>query len=137
MKYLFAIAPLALLAACGGKTEDAAQTANTEATAPSVASSDGPPEAFAQCAVCHKVAAADGNAVGPNLHGVVGRKAGIVPGYTYSTAMKDWGQTWTDENLDKFLTNPRALLAGTRMSFMGQADPQKRKDIIAWLKKNN
>jgi cytochrome c len=138
MKTIFAISTLALLAACssGSKTSDAPsqEPANTTTVA---AATDTAPAAFAQCGVCHKVDKDGGNGLGPNLHGVVGRKAATVAGFAYSPGMKDWGQTWTEANLDKYITNPRALVAGTKMSFAGQSDPAKRAEIIAWLKKNS
>ncbi len=137
MKKLVVFTTLVALSACGSKSDD-----QTAAGAPSTGSSTetlaatSAPAAFSQCAVCHKVDEDGGNGVGPNLHGVVGKKAGQIAGFAYSEGMKSSGLTWDEATLDAFLTNPRAMVATTRMSFAGQSDPAKRKEIIDWLKKN-
>lgn len=82
------------------------------------------------CAACHSI---DDNDLGPRHRGVVGRKAGIVPDYNYSPALKASGLTWTEDNLDRWLTNPSTLVPGTKMFFRID-DPQARADIIAYLK---
>ena len=82
------------------------------------------------CAACHSI---DDNDLGPRHRGVVGRKAGIVPDYNYSAALKSSGLTWTEANLDRWLTNPSMLVPGTKMFFKID-DPQSRADIIAYLK---
>ena len=88
---------------------------------------------FAVCRACHQVGPGAKIAVGPVLNGVVGRKAGTFPGYSYSAANKDSGITWTPEELDKYLTNPQAVVPHTKMIFPGIKDAQKRKDVIAYL----
>jgi cytochrome c len=82
------------------------------------------------CAACHSI---DDNDLGPRHRGVVGRKAGIVPDYNYSPALKASGLTWTEDNLNRWLTNPSSLVPGTKMFFKID-DPQARADIIAYLK---
>jgi len=82
------------------------------------------------CGACHSLTA---NRVGPILSGVYGRKAGSVPGFTYSPAVKNSGITWDAASIDKWLTNPRDFIPGQRMNF-SISDPQKRADIIAYLK---
>ena len=89
---------------------------------------------FMRCAVCHSVKAGE-NRLGPSLAGVVGRKAGTVAGYSYSTAMKGSGVTWTAAELDAFLTNPRAKIPGTKMTFVGLPKPEDRANLIAYLGK--
>jgi cytochrome c len=84
------------------------------------------------CAVCHSVAAGT-NKIGPSLHGVVGRPAGTAPNYSYSDANKKSGITWTEENLDKYLTDPKAMVPGTKMLFAGIKDPDQRKAVISYL----
>jgi cytochrome c len=131
MKY----APLALLlvlSACGSKPEDATVTAPTNEVA--VADPNAAPPAFAQCATCHSVQAGVKTGLGPNLHGVIGRKSGAQEGFYYSAAMKAANLTWDEATLDKFLEKPMVSVPGTRMSYAGQSDAAKRAAIIAWLK---
>ena len=78
---------------------------------------------------CHSL---DENEVGPMHRGVVGRRAGTVKGYAYSPALKASGLTWTQDQLDRWLTNPQTLVPGARM-FFSVSDAQKRADIIAYL----
>lgn len=82
------------------------------------------------CADCHSI---NENGVGPMHKGVVGRKAGSVPGYDYSPDLKNSGIVWTEENLDKWLTGPQAMVPETKM-FFDVPDAQDRADIIAYLK---
>jgi cytochrome c len=82
------------------------------------------------CQACHSV---DDNDLGPKHRGVVGRRAGSVEGYSYSTALKNSNLTWDEATLDSWLTNPSALVPGTKMFFKID-DPQARADIIAYLK---
>jgi cytochrome c len=88
---------------------------------------------FVICRACHQVGPGAKIAVGPVLNGVVGRKAGSFPGYSYSEANKESGITWTPEELDKYLTNPQAVVPHTKMIFPGLKDEQKRKNVIAFL----
>jgi len=87
---------------------------------------------FAICMTCHAIEAGV-NKIGPSLHGVVGRKAGTIAGFTYSAANKDSGITWTPEKLFQYLEGPQRIVPGTKMSYAGMADPQKRADVIAYL----
>lgn len=82
------------------------------------------------CMDCHSI---DKNDVGPMHRGVVGRRAGIIAGYSYSPALKNSGLTWDAPTLDRWLTNPSALVPGTKM-FYAVESPQDRADIIAYLK---
>ncbi len=85
------------------------------------------------CAICHTVEAGK-NKIGPSLAGVVGRKAGSVPGFTYSEANKNSGDTWDEETLDAYLTGPQKFIPGTKMVFTGLKDPADRKALIEYLK---
>jgi len=85
---------------------------------------------YQACQSCHSI---DENDLGPKHRGVVGRPSGAVADYSYSTALKNSGLTWDEATLDRWLTNPSALVPGTKMYFKID-DPQKRVDIIAYLK---
>jgi len=94
-------------------------------------------KAFAVCRACHQIGPNAKNAVGPVLNGVVGRKAGTYPGFSYSEANKNSGIVWTKEELEKYLANPQGVVHGTKMIFPGIKDPQKVDDIIAFLSQYN
>jgi len=81
------------------------------------------------CSGCHSV---DENDIGPKHRGVVGRLAGTAPDYAYSAALKTSGIVWNPVTLDRWLTNPSAMVPGTKMFFL-LADPQDRADVIAYL----
>lgn len=92
---------------------------------------------FITCKTCHAIEAGV-NRIGPSLHGVVGRKAGTIPGFVYSIANRDSGITWTEDKLFQYLENPQRVVPGTKMTFAGwPTDPQKRADVIAYLKANS
>lgn len=87
---------------------------------------------FAQCAACHSFDPAS-NGLGPNLIGIVGRKAGAVATFAYSSAMQRSAITWTKPNLDAFLANPQGVVPGTKMFSPGPAASTDRADLIAYL----
>ena len=89
---------------------------------------------FQECAACHKLEAGVNN-VGPSLHGVIGRKAGEIADFRYSPAIKRSGITWTPEAINKFITDPQAMVPANRMPYAGLADPAARADLIAYLQK--
>jgi cytochrome c len=91
-----------------------------------------PPKAWAACAACH--AAQGSAAIGPPLAGVVGRKAGSVPGFGYSRAMKTSGITWDEASLAAFLRDPQQAVPGNRMPFAGVTDPGEVADLVRHLK---
>src|SRR5580704_5586651 len=62
-----------------------------------------------------------------------GAKAGSVPGYVYSPAMKNANVTWTDDTLSKYLSDPKAFIPGDKMAFAGVKDPSKLRDLLAYL----
>jgi cytochrome c len=89
----------------------------------------------AKCKACHDVTNAAKNKVGPALWGVVGRQHASVEGFSYSDVMKGMaGHPWNFEELDKFLTNPKAYAPGTKMSFAGIKKPEERAALIRWLR---
>jgi len=87
---------------------------------------------FRKCAICHSPSQGQ-NRVGPSLYAVYGRRAGIVPHYSYSDAMKNSGKVWNAATLDTSLTDPRARVPGTKMSFAGLPNPADRMNVIAYL----
>jgi cytochrome c len=89
---------------------------------------------FKKCALCHVIEAGKKPGLGPNLSGVVGRKAATTTDFTYSTAMKASGLTWTPDKLDAYITKPSALVKGTKMVYSGLQNPKDRADLIAFLK---
>ena len=89
---------------------------------------------FTQCAACHTAGEGGPNMTGPNLYGVFGRKAGTAANFSYSDGMKAAGWTWDAAHIDTWITDPKAMIPGTRMSFAGMKDAQDRADVIAYLK---
>jgi len=86
----------------------------------------------AQCGICH--AATEGkNGLGPTLFGVVGRRAGSVPNFNYTADHQKLGITWNAATLNKYLTNPRAMVPDTSMIYSGLKDNTKRADLVAYL----
>ena len=99
--------------------------------------------AFAKCGICHQVGPGAKTLVGPELNGIVGRKAASVADYAslYSAGMKklgDSGFVWTEENIDKWIADPKAMIPDSPMAlaFPGIPDADERADIIAYLKEN-
>ena len=84
------------------------------------------------CNGCHSREAGV-NKQGPSLYGVVGRKAGTAEGFAYSDAMKNSGKTWTEDELDIYLSNPRGTLHGVNMYFRGLKTESERADVISYL----
>ncbi len=121
---MVAVIALLTLGAVGGEPVGAAQA--------SAASVEKRPQAFAVCAGCHSTEPGQMR-LGPSLAGVAGRKAGSLPGYTYSEALKASGLTWNEATLDKWLTSPRETVPGTKMPFMGISDPARRKQVVDYL----
>ncbi len=90
-------------------------------------------DAFQACTGCHNADKGGANMAGPNLHGVIGRKAGAVADYSYSDALSGSGITWDRASLDRFLGNPAGYVPGTDMIAGGVADGERRAAIVAYL----
>ena len=92
---------------------------------------------FKKCKSCHEVGEGAKNRVGPQLNGVFGRTAGTVPDVKYSNNMIRMGNDgliWTEQTLDAYLENPKALVSRTRMSFRGLKDADDRANLLAYLR---
>lgn len=91
---------------------------------------------FNVCRACHEIGEGAKNLVGPVLNGVVGRKAGVYPGYSYSDANKNSGITWDEATLQEYLKNPRVKVPGTKMAFPGLKKDDDIVNVIAFLKQH-
>lgn len=89
---------------------------------------------FNKCRACHQVGPTAKNSVGPELNGLIGRKAGSVAGYNYSDANKNSGITWDEATFAEYIKNPKAKVPGTKMAFAGITKEQEIKDLTAFLK---
>ncbi|HWK46309.1 MAG TPA: cytochrome c family protein [Stellaceae bacterium] len=89
-------------------------------------------EIFKKCALCHAPDAGV-NKIGPSLHGIVGRHSGSIENFSYSVAMKAFDKTWDEPQLNTYLTDPRAVVPGTKMIFPGLKDEKDRQNVIAYL----
>ncbi len=116
-------------------TASATPTPTASASAAPTTAAVTEPAAFAVCKACHSVEPGK-NGIGPSLAGIWGEKAGDVPGFTFSDAMKASGRTWNQATLDRYLTDPRGTVPGTKMAFGGVADAAKRQAIIDYIKAN-
>ena len=97
-------------------------------------------EFWKQCRTCHRIGPDATNKVGPNLNYIFGRPFASAEGYRYSKAMKaagEEGRVWDLEQIDAYITDPRAFLEGTKMQFKGIKDSQERADVLAWLRVNS
>lgn len=116
-----------VVSACGGNKADSDTTATATAESPQAGA-----RAFAACATCHTLAPSGPHRFGPNLHDLIGRKAGTAERYAYSPALRDSGIVWNAQTLDEYLAAPTRRVPGTRMTFATD-DPALRRAIIQYL----
>jgi cytochrome c len=100
------------------------------ASAAAAADADHGKQVFQACAACHSDKP---DALGPNLAGVIGRKAGSRDDFRYSNAMMRAGFDWDAGNLRQYLTDPQAKVKGNRMPFAGLSDPKDVDDVVAYI----
>ena len=85
-----------------------------------------------RCKNCHSFDKKT-NKVGPYLVSVLGRKAGTVPGYEYSDAMKRYGREWSPQSIEQFLEDPNQTVAGTKMT-ISPVTPEQARDVVAYIR---
>ncbi len=93
-----------------------------------------------KCASCHTFTKGGPDGTGPNNWGVIGRKPGSKPGFSYSSGMVDFGNkigAWDYDHLYDFLKSPQAYIQGTKMTFVGLKKPEDRINLIAWLRQQS
>ncbi|MFL7900777.1 c-type cytochrome [Azospirillum argentinense] len=111
-----------------------AGTANAEGgPQPKTAEEAAGKQIFHQCAACHSLDSSK-NAFGPSLYNVVGRKAGSIPRFDYSNALKTSNITWTEDNLRHWIAGNDNFVPGTRMRHVAITDPAEQDYLIAFLK---
>jgi cytochrome c len=99
-------------------------------------SADNGAKVFKKCMACHTVEKGGANKVGPNLYNTVGARFAHMEGFAYSEPVKAHGGTWGYEELDHWLTSPRAYIPGNKMGFAGIPDAQDRADVILYMRAN-
>lgn len=119
----YVLAAVALALGCG-----AASAAMIGASPGQIAAGEA---VYARCLACHALAY---DRTGPRHCGLFGRRAGSVPGFDYSPAMKRSGIVWNEKTLDRFIANPGLTVPGTSMGYAGVKDKKERADLIAYLK---
>jgi cytochrome c len=118
MKKLIAAAVLIATSTGAGLAQDVEKGANV----------------FKQCQVCHSIGPGAKNKIGPELNGLDGRTAGVVPNFNYSDANKNSGVVWNEANFKEYAKYPRAFVPGTKMIFPGLKDQQQVNDLWAYVK---
>ncbi len=112
------------------------ETKNIMALFASTSAADGE-KVFKKCAACHSIEKGGKNKIGPALWGVLGRNAGTVSDYKYSKAMAAYGKSWSFEEMNGFLLNPKEWIKGTKMSFAGLKKENERAAVILYMNSNS
>jgi len=111
------------------------ESGNIMALFASTSAADGA-KVFKKCLACHSIEKGDPNKIGPNIFGVLNRKAGSISDYKYSKAMAAYGKVWSFEEMNGFLTKPKDWIKGTKMSFMGLKSAKDRAAVILYMNEN-
>ena len=120
MKYRAPVLIAALIALCGSAPAYAADAGAGQSSFNKI------------CANCH-TDRPNKNNIGPTLFGLIGRRSGSAPGFSYSDAMKNAGVTWDESTLSRYLADPKAFIPGNKMPYAGVKKPDERQDIITYL----
>jgi cytochrome c len=88
---------------------------------------------YKRCAVCHTNDKGGGDGLGPNLFGIMGRKAATQPGFAYSAPLRKAGIVWSEANLTKWAAGPARMVPGTKMAFPGITSKKQQADVVAYL----
>ena len=111
------------------------ESGNIIALFASTSAADGA-KVFKKCLTCHSIGKGDPNKIGPNIFGVLNRKAGSISDYKYSKAMAAYGKVWSFEEMNGFLTKPKDWIKGTKMSFIGLKSAKDRAAVILYMNEN-
>jgi cytochrome c len=94
-------------------------------------------QVFAKCLACHTIEQGGADGIGPNLYGILGKPVGKhAAGFAYSADLAGLGGEWTYELMDQWLKSPKAVAAGTKMTFAGLGNPQDRANVMLYLLEN-
>jgi cytochrome c len=88
---------------------------------------------FKRCVICHTADKGGGDGLGPNLYGILGRKAAARPGFAYSGPLQKAGIIWNEPNLTKWVASPARMVPGTKMAFAGITSKKQQADVVAYL----
>ena len=116
-------------------SSESLDTGNIMALFASTSAADGA-KVFKKCLTCHSIGKGDPNKIGPNIFGVLNRKAGSISDYKYSKAMAAYGKVWSFEEMNGFLTKPKDWIKGTKMSFIGLKSAKDRAAVILYMNEN-
>jgi len=117
-------------------SSESSQTEDIMALFASVSAADGSVVFKKKCSSCHNIAKGKPAKIGPNIFGVLNRKAGSISDYKYSKAMVAFGKSWSVEEMDGFLTKPRDWVKNTKMSFIGLKNIKDRASVILFMNEN-